>query len=322
MKISVVGNPWVAGSIPARPTKFRSAELLTFFYLLIMKHSKYIAKPNKKFTFNDFDPNDTGDFENEKEAQKHLDEISSELAKRHDIQNKHENHGLLLIFQGMDAAKKDESIKHILSSVDPHGCESKAFKAPTEKERRHDYLWRVFKALPARGQIGIFNRSYYEHTTTERVHSEKFDEWTLPEYAKKGNVWQRIYKDINNFEEYLHNNGIHTLKFFFYMSKEKQRERLLERISTKEKRPEFEPADIEDRELWSKFMKYYRETINETSTKIAPWYIIPNNHRWFSKSLIASIIVEKLKSFHDDYPELDAKEKKQIKEAKKKLKNE
>ena len=287
-----------------------------------MKYSKYIAKPGKKFTFLDFNPNDTGDFENETEAAEHLEEISSELAKYQDILMKHEDHGLLLIFQGMDAAKKDETIKHIMSSVDPQGCETKQFNAPTEKERRHDYLWRVFKALPARGQIGIFNRSYYEHTTAERVHPEKFDAWTLPEYAKKGNVWQRIYGEINDFEEYLHGNGIQILKFFFYMSKEKQRERLLDRISRKDKRPEFSPDDIEDRSHWSEFIKYYRETINETGTKIAPWHIIPNNHKWFSKSLIAEIIVGKLKTFHTDYPDLSEKEKKQIQKAENKLKNE
>ncbi|HSK71199.1 MAG TPA: PPK2 family polyphosphate kinase [Pyrinomonadaceae bacterium] len=287
-----------------------------------MKYSEFIVKPGKDFTFRDFNPDYTGKFKDENQARESLEKEAADLMKFQDILMKHEKYGLLLIFQGMDAAGKDEIIKHIMSNVDPQGCETKSFKSPTEKERRHDYLWRAARALPARGQIGIFNRSYYEHLTTERVHPEKFDKWTLPEEAKKGNVWQRLYKEINNFEEYLTNNGIHILKFFLYMSKEKQRERLLERIARKDKRTGFSMDDIEDRQRWGEFMKYYRETIENTSAKHAPWYIIPDNHHWFSKTAIASIIVEKLKSFHDDYPELGKEEKKLLEKAKKLLENE
>ena len=287
-----------------------------------MNYSQFKVKPKKDFSLKNFKPDFTGDFKDEEEAGKNIEKDTADLAKYQDMLSAHEKYGLLIIFQGMDAAGKDPIIKHIMSGVDPQGCETKSFKAPTEKERRHDYLWRVFRALPARGQIGIFNRSYYEHVTAERVHPEKLDKWTLPDEAKGKDIWKRLYKEINNFEEYLTNNGIHVLKFFLNMSKEKQRERLLERIERTDKRYGFAPDDIEDRQHWNKFIKYYEETIANTSTKHAPWYIIPDEHRWFAKAAIASIIVDKLKSFHSQYPRIDEKLKKQLEEAKKKLEKE
>jgi polyphosphate kinase 2 (PPK2 family) len=209
-----------------------------------------------------------------------------------------------------------------MSSVASQHCETESFKAPTEKERRHDYLWRVVRALPACGQIGIFNCSYYEHVTADRVHPEKLDRWTLPDEAKGKDLWKRMYREINSFEEYLTSNGIHILKFFLNMSKEKQRERLLERIERTDKRYDFSPDHIEDREHWNKFIKYYEEAIANTSTKHTPWYIIPDEYRWFAKAAIAAIIVDKLKSFHSGYPRMDEKLKKQLEEAKRKLEKE
>lgn len=287
-----------------------------------MKYAQFIAKPNKKFSFKDFDPDFTGEFETEEEAGNSLQKDAEALKKYQDILMKHETKGLLVIFQGMDTAGKDPLIKHIMSNVDPQGVETKQFKSPTEKERRHDYLWRVVQALPARGQIGIFNRSYYEHVAADRVHPEKLDKWTLPDEAKKGKIWERLYREINNFEEYLTNNGIYILKFFLHMSKDKQRDRLLERISRKDKRTGFSWDDIEDRGHWDEFMKYYEEAINKTSTKHAPWYIIPDDNRWFAKAAVASIIVEKLKSMHKDYPQPSEEEMKQLKKAERILKNE
>lgn len=287
-----------------------------------MNYSKFRIKAKKTLSLKDFDPDFTGDFKDQEDAEQSIKENQSELAKYQDILSAHEKYGLLIVFQGMDVAGKDPIIKHIMSAVDPQGCETKSFKQPTEKERRHDYLWRVFKALPARGQIGIFNRSYYEHVTVERVHPEKLDQWTLPDEAKGKDIWKRLYKEINNFEEYLTSNGIHVLKFFLNMSKEKQRERLLERIERTDKRHGFSPDDIEDHKLWDKFIKCYEEAIAATSTKHAPWYIIPDNHRWFAKAAVAAIITEKLKSFHSGYPRVDAEMKKQLNKAKKQLKQE
>jgi PPK2 family polyphosphate:nucleotide phosphotransferase len=287
-----------------------------------MRYSRFIAKSNVKFSFKDFDVNFTGEFKNKDEAQEVIEKDISDLGKYQDILAAHEKYGLLIIFQGMDAAGKDPIIKHIFSGVDPQGCETKGFKAPTEKERRHDYLWRAVRALPARGQIGIFNRSYYEHVTVERVHPEKLEKWTLPDEAKGKDMWKRIYREIVNFEEYLVGNGIHVLKFFLHMSKEKQRERLLQRIERTDKRHGFEADDIDDREHWDKFMRFYEETIDNTSTKHAPWHIIPDEHRWFAKTAVASIIADKLKSFHSQYPRMNSEQKMQLEKARKRLEKE
>ena len=287
-----------------------------------MRYSEFIVKADKKFALKTFAPDFTGKFKSEAEAQKSVETDVADLAKYQSMLAAHEKYGLLIIFQGMDAAGKDPVIKHIFSGIDPQGCETKSFKAPSEKELRHDYLWRAAQALPARGQIGIFNRSYYEQTTVERVHIEKMEKWTLPDEAKGKDMWRRMYREINNFEEYLTGNGIHVLKFFLNMSKEKQRERLLERIARPDKRHGFAPDDIEDRLLWDKFIKFYEETIANTSTGHAPWYIIPDEHRWFAKTAIASIVVDKLKSFHSEYPRVGAEQKKQLEKARKQLEEE
>lgn len=287
-----------------------------------MRYSELIVKPERKFTLKDVDVSFTGEFENENDAQNIGERDIADLAKYQEILAAHEKYGLLIIFQGMDAAGKDPIIKHIFAGVDPQGCETKSFKAPTEKERRHDYLWRAARALPARGQIGIFNRSYYEQTTVERVHPEKLEKWNLPDEAKNKDMWQRMYREFNNFEEYLVGNGIHVLKFFLHMSKEKQRQRLLERIARTDKRHGFAADDIEDRNHWDKFIEYYEETIAATTTEHAPWYVIPDEHRWFAKAAVGSLIVDKLKSFHSQYPRMNEAEKKQLEKARRQLEKE
>jgi PPK2 family polyphosphate:nucleotide phosphotransferase len=287
-----------------------------------MRYSQFAVKLKKKFSLRDCPADFTGKFADEAEAQESIAQDIEDLGKYQDILAAHEKYGLLIIFQGMDAAGKDPIIKHIFSGVDPQGCETKSFKEPTEKERRHDYLWRAVNALPARGQIGIFNRSYYEHVTIERVHPEKLMRWTLPDEARGKQMWKRMFREINNFEEYLVGNGIHVLKFFLNMSKEKQRERLLERISRTDKRHGFAPDDIEDREHWNEFIEAYDEAIINTTTKHAPWYVIPDEHRWFAKAAVASIIVDKLKTFHSQYPRMNEKEKKELERARRKLEKE
>ena len=195
------------------------------------------------------------------------------------------------------------------------------FKKPTEKDLRHDYLWRAFQSIPARGQIGIFNRSYYEQLIADRVHPEYLERWNFPEETTKQDMWARRAKEINNFEEYLFFNGIHVIKFFLHQSKEKQRERLLERLERTDKRWGFAMNDVTERDLWDEYMKYYSEAIALTSTAHAPWYVIPDEHRWFAKAAIAAVITDKLKSFHAQYPRLDEEMKKLLQEAKKKLQN-
>lgn len=284
-----------------------------------MRYSEFIVKPKKKFSLDDVNPDFTGEFKTEDEARTDAERDTADLAKHQGMLMAHEKYGLLVIFQGMDAAGKDPIIRSIMAAVDPQGVESKMFKAPTEKELRHDYLWRTMRSVPARGQIGIFNRSYYEQVTSERVHPEYLDQWTLPDELKGRDLWDRRFKEIRNFEEYLHDNGIHVLKFFLHQSKEKQRERLLQRIERTDKRWGFSATDVEDRKNWDKYMRAFSETFENTSTREAPWYVVPDEHRWFAKAVIAAVIADKLKSFHQQYPRLDAEKKKELEAAKKKL---
>jgi PPK2 family polyphosphate:nucleotide phosphotransferase len=280
-----------------------------------VNHNQFIYQPDKQARLADFDPKFTADSGNEQKARARLEKDALEIAKYQDILMAHETNGLLIIFQAMDGAGKDATIKHVMSNLDPQGCEMKMFKAPTEKEIKHDYLWRAAQSVPARGQIGIFNRSYYEHVIVEQIHPKKLEQQNLPRSLTGKDIWKKRYRHINNFEEYLFDNGIHTLKFFLHLSKEEQRKKLLERIERPEKKWKFSIDDIEDREHWDEYMKVYEEAFNHTSTHIAPWYIIPDNHRWFARATIASIILAKLKSLHSKYPALDTKQKKEMAKA-------
>ncbi len=287
-----------------------------------MNHKQFIYKPGTKTRLKDYDPNFTADFGDEQAAQASMEKDAADIAKYQDILMAHETQGLLVIFQAMDGAGKDATIKNVMSNLDPQGCELKMFKAPTEKEIKHDYLWRAACSMPARGQIGIFNRSYYEHVIVERIHPEKLEKQNLPKSLTGKDVWKKRYRHINNFEEYLLDNGIHTLKFFLNISKDEQREKLLERMKRTEKKWKFAMEDIEDREHWDEYMKVYEEAFNHTGTKIAPWYIIPDNHRWFARATVASIILAKLKSLHSRYPTPCEEQEKDIKKAQKILEKE
>jgi PPK2 family polyphosphate:nucleotide phosphotransferase len=226
----------------------------------------------------------------------------------------HERHGLLILFQGMDASGKDESIRDVLSSLDPRASEFKQFQKMTEKELRHDYLWRAVAALPARGQVGIFNRSYYEQVTGERVHPERLEAQQLPDFALK-DLWEKRLRQINHFEQYLVENGIQVLKFFLHVSKEEQRLRLLERIRSRETCWDFSRNDVEEREYWDEYLRVYGEALTATNTEHAPWYLLPADRRWFARAAVASVVAEKLESFHSDYPEPSPEEQKELDEA-------
>jgi PPK2 family polyphosphate:nucleotide phosphotransferase len=280
-----------------------------------VKFNQLIYKAGGKKRLKDHDPDFTADFADEREAQDFVQKIADEMAKYQDILMAHEMKGLLIIFQAMDGAGKDATIKHVMSSLDPQGCELKMFKSPTEKELRHDYLWRAVQSLPARGQIGIFNRSYYEQVVTDRVHPEKLKEQKLPAETVGKDIWKRRFRHINDFEQYLFDNGIHVLKFFLNLSKEEQRRRLLERIERPEKKWKFSMDDLSERERWDEYMKFYEEAFRQTSTKTSPWYIIPDNHRWFARAAVASIILEKLKSLHSKYPAVSREEKENLTKA-------
>jgi len=210
----------------------------------------------------------------------------------------------------MDAAGKDGAIKHVMSGINPQGCQVYSFKAPSAEELDHDFLWRTTRVLPERGRIGIFNRSYYEEVLVVRVHPEILKNQHLPDASGSSDFWKRRYEDINNLERYLTRNGVVILKFFLNVSKKEQKRRFLERIETPEKNWKFSAADVQERQCWDKYMEAYEEMFNHTSTAWAPWYIVPADHKWFTRVAVADIIVSKLDSLKLGYPEV-SKERKQ-----------
>jgi PPK2 family polyphosphate:nucleotide phosphotransferase len=212
---------------------------------------------------------------------------------------------ILVILQGMDTSGKDGVIKHVMSGVNPLGCEVHSFKAPTEKEIDHDYLWRTSRALPERGRIGIFNRSYYEETIVVRVHPSLLQRQRLPRKLITDEIWSQRFEDIRNFELYLFRNGVLPLKFFLHISKEEQRQRLLARIDDPDKRWKFQPRDVEERKLWDNYMDAYEETIRNTATSHAPWFVVPADKKWFARLVVAATLVEQMGKLDLQFPKVD-----------------
>ena len=231
-------------------------------------------------------------------------------------------YALLVILQAMDTAGKDGTIRHVMSGVNPQGTQVHSFKAPSGEELDHDFLWRSMKALPERGGIGIFNRSYYEEVLVVRVHPENLDLQRLPPGAKGKGIWKHRFDEINNFEKYLVRNGIVVLKFFLNLSKEEQKRRLLARINTPEKNWKFSLADAKERAYWDDYMNAFEETVNHTSTEWAPWHIIPADNKWFTRTVVADVIIEKLKSLKLSYPVVSKEHRQHLLEAKELLENE
>ena len=287
-----------------------------------MKHGALIVPPGKKVRLKDFDPGDTGKYKSREQAQAKLETDISRLAEYQDILYAQNNYALLIIFQAMDAAGKDGTIKHVMSGVNPQGTQVYSFKTPSAEELDHDYLWRYHKAVPERGRIGIFNRSYYEEVLVVRVHPEFLQAQQLPPATMKKDIWKMRFKEINDFERYLARNGVEILKFFLNVSREEQRIRFLARLDTPEKNWKFSVTDPVERAYWDDYMRCYEDALNHTSTENAPWYIIPADHKWFTHVVVADIIVEKLKSLKLKYPVLSRKERQHLLEAKALLENE
>lgn len=263
----------------------------------------FIVPQGKKISLNkDHHPNYKAHYLEQSEAENDLQESIRALAKYQDILYAQNTYALLIIFQAMDAAGKDSTIKHVMSGINPQGCQVHSFKAPSIEELSHDYLWRCSKALPETGQIGIFNRSYYEEILVTRVHPEILEQRRLPANLIDKNVWERRFKEINNFEKHLVNNGTVILKFFLNVSKEEQKKRFLERIDQPEKNWKFSVNDVKERAFWDDYMAVYEEMFNHTSTKYAPWYIIPADHKWFTRLVVAGIIYTQLKQLNLQYP--------------------
>lgn len=288
-----------------------------------MKYEEFRVVEGKKLNLNIHKTNFTGNYVNKQEAAADLQKNVERLAKLQDVLYAQNVHALLIIFQAMDAAGKDSAIKHVMSGINPQGCQVTSFKTPSSEELDHDFLWRSTKELPERGKIGIFNRSYYEEVLVVRVHPEILQRQQLPDNIKKDkNIWKTRFSDIRNFETYLTNNGVHILKFFLHVSKEEQKQRFLDRINEPEKNWKFSAQDAKERTFFDKYMKFYEEALSATSTKDAPWFVIPADKKWFTRVAVSEIIAQKLESLKLHYPRVTELQLKELQEAKKILENE
>jgi PPK2 family polyphosphate:nucleotide phosphotransferase len=277
-----------------------------------------LVPPGKKISLRkDYDPAYKADYIDKEQAAETLREGIDKLATYQDILYAQDTYALLIVFQAMDAAGKDGTIKHVMSGINPQGCQVYSFKAPSDEDLDHDYLWRNFKALPERGRIGIFNRSYYEEVLVARVHPEILNRQKIPAGLKDKNIWKKRFDEINNFEHYLVRNGIVILKFFLNVSKEEQKQRFLDRIDRPEKNWKFSKNDVKERAFWDDYMEAYEDMFNHTSTEWAPWYIIPADRKWFTRLAVAAIIDRTLEKMDLKYPEVTEEQKQSLQEAKK-----
>ena len=270
----------------------------------------------------DYDPGYTAPGWSKEKATQKLAEGIQMLAEQQNKLYAQNTHGLLIVLQALDAAGKDGTIKHVMSGVNPQGVQVTSFKAPSEEDLDHDYLWRNFIALPKRGNIGIFNRSYYEEALVVRVHKELLDRQHLPSSIDRKEIWKQRFEEINNFEKYLVSNGIIVLKFFLYVSKDEQKRRFLERLDLPDKNWKFSASDIRERQHWDEYIDAYEDLFNNTSTGWAPWYIIPADTKWVSRLAVAAIIHQTLSDLNLAYPVVSDDAKKELLVAKKELEDE
>ncbi len=288
-----------------------------------MDIKKLYAKPGDKISLKNFDPKYVADY-TKKSAKTALKENKKELSNLQEVFWADDRYSLLIVLQASDAAGKDGAIRHVMSGLNPQGCRVSSFKQPSKEELDHNYLWRHYKELPERGQIGIFNRSHYENVLVTKVHPEYILSEKLPEINKIDKVndkfWQNRYRQINDFEREIYENGTHILKFFLNLSKEEQKQRFLDRLNEPEKNWKFSSGDLKERKYWCDYQKAYEDMLTETSTEHAPWYIIPADNKWFSRKAIGEIIVRKLRSLDLKFPK--AEDPQRLADAKKALENE
>jgi PPK2 family polyphosphate:nucleotide phosphotransferase len=287
-----------------------------------MKTSKleksYRITHGKHFRLSAVDPADTADSSEEKAKER----LKDYLERTEDLQAKlyaQDLWSLLLIFQATDAAGKDGTIKHVMSGVNPEGCQVFSFKQPSDTELQHDFLWRTTVHLPERGHIGIFNRSYYEEVLVARVHPKVIEGQKIPPTLVSKDLWKERFEDINSFERHMARNGTVILKFFLHLSKKEQKKRFLARLDEPEKHWKFSEADIHERAYWDDYQNAYEEMIRHTSSKHAPWYVVPADNKWFTHLVVSAAIVETLEDLNLSYPKLDAAKMKEIKAARKSL---
>jgi PPK2 family polyphosphate:nucleotide phosphotransferase len=279
----------------------------------------YRIDNGKHFRLKDFDPADTGHWHSVDQAEEHL---QKDTARLEDLQAKlyaQDCWSVLLIFHAMDAAGKDGTIKHVMSGVNPEGVQVHSFKAPSETELQHDFLWRTTQHLPERGHIGIFNRSYYEEVLIVRVHSKVLESEKLPPSLVTKKIWEERFEDIRSFERHMARNGTVIRKFFLHLSKKEQKNRFLARLDEPEKNWKFSEADVHEREYWDEYQNAFEDMIRHTATKHAPWYVIPADNKWFAHLAVSAAIVETLEELGVSYPKVDAAKRKELEAARKLL---
>lgn len=268
-----------------------------------MSIKNYKFTGERKFDIHEFDTSDTGEFKSKTDIQGLIDKNMSRLREYQDKLYAEGKNGILIVFQAMDAAGKDGAVKHVFSGLNPQGVDVCSFKEPSGEELAHDYLWRVHKNVPPRGKIAIFNRSYYEDVLIAKVH-KLYKLQNLPDRCKEDGAIEKRYGQIRNFEEYLWENGIWTVKFFLHISREEQKKQFLERIEDKSKNWKFSKSDLKEREYWDAYQDAYEKAINKTATEKCPWYVIPSDNRWFARMLVSEIIVKTMKEIDPKYPEI------------------
>ena len=281
----------------------------------------YRITNGKGFRLKDIDPDDTGELKSadKPRAKVALGNGVEALATLQDILYAQDRWSLLLIFQAMDAAGKDGTIKHVMSGVNPQGCQVSSFKAPSNEDLDHDYLWRCIKALPERGRIGIFNRSYYEETLVVRVHPEFLSAQKLPKECVSKNIWDERFQDIRSFERYLHRNGTIVRKFFLHVSSKEQQKRFLARLDNPDKNWKYSVNDAKERGFWDDYQEAYEEMIRETATEDSPWYVVPADNKWFTRIVVAAAVIDTLASLDLHYPKVSDAKRKELEAAKKAL---
>ncbi len=268
-----------------------------------------------QFRLKDFDPAETLGLKSKEHARDALERGIQRLSAMQEKLYAQDRWAILIVLQAMDAAGKDSTIKHVMSGVNPQGCAVNSFKTPSVEELDHDYLWKSQRFLPERGKIGIFNRSYYEEVLVVRVHRGLLANEKIPETLVTKNIWRERYEDINAHERYLSRNGIVVLKFFLNLSKNEQKVRFLKRIEEPEKNWKFSESDVLERQHWDKYMQAYEEMIRSTATKRAPWYLIPADHKWFTRLAVVEAVIDAMKELDISYPRMDSSKRKDLKKA-------
>jgi PPK2 family polyphosphate:nucleotide phosphotransferase len=279
------------------------------------------VESGKHFRLKDFDPADTGHWRSKEHAEEALQERILQTADLQDKLYAQDNWALLLIFQAMDAAGKDGVIKHVMSGINPQGCQVFSFKAPSELELQHDFLWRTTRCLPERGHIGIFNRSYYEEVLVVRVHPDILKSQKTPPSLVGKKIWEERFEDIRCFEHHMARSGTVIRKFFLHVSKKEQKQRFLARLDEPEKNWKFSAADIRERACWDDYQKAYEDMIANTATEHAPWYVVPADNKWFTRLVVSTVLVDTLNSLNLAYPKVDNAKRKELEAAKKLLVN-